>query len=242
MRERTPLLAAKAKRASWFFVWTLGGILAIEQLDIQSNILLLVVGLIGAALVVTFRVPLENLGARYFSDVYVPFKMGDLIRVKEYAGKVIEINSMSTILLTEDNKMVSIPNSNLIREIVTNSSPQAWKEVVIPIELGSEIDIAEFESALLKRVNKLRLHLDGRFPPLLTTKTRSAQSTELSLVVMIRRPEERDSIVTELNKRIAEVINAARRKKEEKQKREEANIEKYPVKNSAPTSSARSFA
>jgi small conductance mechanosensitive channel len=217
MSERTPLIAAQARRVSWFVVWAIGAILAIEQLGIQSNILLLVVALLGAALVVTFRIPLENLGAKYFSDVYVPFKVGDLIRVKDQSGKVVEINSMSTILLTPDNQLVSIPNSNLIHEVVMNLTPQVWREIAIPVQIGSDIDLAEFESALIKRVNKLKLHLDNRFPPLLTTKTRSAQSTELTLTVMIRQPEERDSITTELNKRIAETISAIQAQKKHAQ-------------------------
>ena len=86
MSERTPLLAAQARRVCWFVVWAIGGILAIEQLGIQSNILLIVVALLGAGLVVAFRVPLENLGAKYFSDVYVPFKVGDSIEVNGRSG------------------------------------------------------------------------------------------------------------------------------------------------------------
>jgi small-conductance mechanosensitive channel len=213
MSERSPLLAAQARRVCWFVVWAIGAILAIEQLGIQSNILLLVVALLGGGLVVTFRIPLENLGAKYFSDVYSPFKVGDLIKVKDQSGKVVEINSMSTILLTEDDRLVSIPNSNLIHEVVTNLTPQAWREVAVPIEIGSEIDLAEFESALLKSINKLKIHLDSRFPPLLTMKRRTTQSTELTLTVMLRRPELRDSIITEVNKRIANTINTMQTQK-----------------------------
>jgi small conductance mechanosensitive channel len=213
MNERTPLFAAQARRISWFVVWAIGGILAIEQLGIQSEILLLVVALIGAGLVVTFRVPLENLGAKYFSDVYVPFKVGDSIQIADRSGKVVEVNPMSTILLTSDDQLVSIPNSNLIHEVVTNLTPQAWREITIPIQLGSQTDLAEFESALLKSINKLKLHLDSRFPPFLTTKARTTESTEVTLTVMIRRPEERDSVITELNKRISETIIVVQKQK-----------------------------
>lgn len=215
--ERTPLFAAQARRILWFVVWTVGGILALEQLGVQSNILLLVVGLTGIGLVITFRQPLENLGAKYFSDVYVPFKMGDSIQVKNVSGKVIEINPMSTILLTSDDQLVSIPNSDLIHEIVTNLTPQAWRQIAIPIQLSGEMNLAEFESALLKSVNKLRLHLDSRFPPFLTTKSRTSQSTEVILTIMIKSPEERDSVISELNRRIAETVDSLR-KAESKEK------------------------
>jgi small-conductance mechanosensitive channel len=212
MRNNTPLVAAQTKRTGWLIVWAIGAILAIEQLPINSVILLIVVALLGAAVVVALRVPLENIGARYFSDVYVPFKIGDSVKVQNYAGKVVEINSMSTLLLTETDELVSIPNSLLVREVVVNATPQAWKEVTIPIAIGSGIDLASFENALLKSINKLKLHLDKRFPPLLSTKARGTQSTDLVLTVMIERPEQRDQITTEINKRVAEIMETSKTK------------------------------
>ena len=207
MSGSKPLAAAQAKRLSWILVWAIGAILAIEQLGVRSDILLLVVGLFGAGVIVGLRVPLENFGAKYFSDIYVPFKVGDSILVSNYSGKVVEINSMCTILLSDkDNQLVSIPNSILVREVVTNSTPQAWKELTIPISIANSIDLATFESEVLKSVNKLKLRLDKRFPPVLATKSRSAQSTDLSLTVMIRSPEERDALANEINKRVAEII------------------------------------
>jgi small conductance mechanosensitive channel len=213
MRESYPLLAAQARRVGWVIVWLIGIILAIEQLTPNSSILLLVVGLSGAGAIVALRVPLENIGAKYFQDVYIPFKIGDTISVQGHYGKVVEVNSVSTILLTEDDQLISIPNSVFVKDVVINSTPQAWKEVTIPIAIESSVDLAEFESAVLKSMSKLKIHLDRRFPPVLTTKSRGPQSTELTLTVMIQRPEERDAIVTEINKRVSEIMQTSQQKK-----------------------------
>ena len=213
MRQSVPLLVAQARRVVWFMVWFVGIILAIEQLGIRSDILLVVVGLLGGAALIALRVPLENIGAKYFSDVYVPFKVGDSITIMNQSGKVVEVNSITTILLTDDDRLVSIPNSAMISEVLLNSTPQAWKEVTIPIVIGSGIDLAAFESNVLKNFNKLRLHLDKRFPPVLTIKSRTPQSTELALTIMILRPEQRDTIVTEVNKRISEVMKTMQQQK-----------------------------
>lgn len=213
MKQSTPIVAAQMRRIVFLVVLAVGVIFAMESAGIPSDILLLVVGVAGAGAIVLTRQALENLGARYFSDVYVPFKVGDSISVKDYSGKVIEVNAMATILLGEDDRLVSIPNAVLLREVVVNSTPQAWKEVTIPLSVGSDVDLPAFESALLKSASKLRLHLDRRFPPVLTTKARGAQSTELALTLMIRRPEEREAIVSEMNKRIAETMEEARGRK-----------------------------
>jgi small conductance mechanosensitive channel len=206
MRQSMPLVAALVRRSVRLLIWLIGGILAIEELVVRSDILLLIVALFGIGVILTVRGALENAGAKYFADVYIPFKLGDSIRVRGHSGKVIEINSMSTILLGDDNSLISIPNSVFMKEEVINTSPQAWKEVIIPITIRSDIDLATFESAVLKSVNKLKPHLDNRFPPVMTMKSKGGQSTELSLSVMVRRPEQRDAIMAEVNKRIAELM------------------------------------
>jgi small conductance mechanosensitive channel len=209
MRQSYPLLAAQARRVGWVVIWLIGIILAIEQLGINSTILLLVVAIAGVGTVVAIRVPLENIGAKYFQDVYIPFKIGDSISVQGHFGRVVEVNSVSTILLTDDDQLISIPNSVFVKEIVVNSTPQAWKEVTIPIAIGSDVDLADFEASIMKSLGKMKLHLDKRFPPVVTTKTRGPQKTELILTVMIQRPEERDTIVTEINKRVSEIMQTA---------------------------------
>lgn len=213
MRPSMPLVAVQARRAGWLIVWVVGLVLAIQQLGVNSTILLLAIGLGGVALLIALRGPLENFAARYFSDVYLPFQVGDTIRASGHLGKVIEVNSMSTILLGDDDTLVAIPNSAFLKEPVVNTTPQAWKQLVIPIAIGGSIDLPEFESATLKSVNKLRAHLDDRFPPILSTRSRTPQSTELALTVMIRDPAERDAVAAEVNRRVSDVLKSLQRRR-----------------------------
>ncbi|MEM2340036.1 MAG: mechanosensitive ion channel family protein [Candidatus Bathyarchaeia archaeon] len=209
----TPLLAIHAKRIAWVSIWSIGIIFALEQLGLRIDLLLLIVGLLGAAAIVANFDTLRNLSSKYFSDVYIPFKVGDFIKVCGQSGKVIEINPMSTILLTENEELVSIPNSIFLREIVVNATPHVWKEVAIPIVIDSSIDLAEFESEVIKSCNKLRLHLDERFPPIITVKSREPKSTSLILTLMIKDPDRKEAIVSEVNLRVAEIIQRMRRGK-----------------------------
>jgi hypothetical protein len=98
----------------------------------------------------------------------------------------------------------------MIRDVVVNVSPQAWKEVTVPVTIGGSVDLPSFESDLLKSLSKLRIRLDARFPPVLSTKARSAQSTDLILTLMIRRPEDRETITADVNKRVTEVLDRTR--------------------------------
>jgi small conductance mechanosensitive channel len=210
MRQSTPQMAGTARRLAVVVVALIGGTLALQALGVDPDVLLLVIGLLGVTILVALRDPLSNYGAKYFSDIYTPFKVGDSILVQGVSGKVIEINAMTTVLLSENDQLISVPNVSMIRDVVVNTSPQAWKEVTIPVSISGNIDLPTFESDLLKTLSKLRARLDPRFPPVLTTKARSSQSTDLVLTLMIRRPEDRDALTVEVNKRLAEVLERTR--------------------------------
>ncbi|MGI0071150.1 MAG: mechanosensitive ion channel family protein [Thermoplasmata archaeon] len=210
MRASTPQMARAARRLTAGVVGVIGGTLALQQLGVNPDILLLVIALIGVTVLIALREPLSNYGAKYFSDLYTPFKVGDTILVQGVAGKVIEINAMTTVLLSDNDQLISVPNAAMIRDVVVNTSPQAWKEVTIPVAISGNVDLPTFESELLKSLSKLRTRLDPRFPPVLTTKSRTPQSTDITLTLMLRRPEDRDPITLEANKRLTEVLERVR--------------------------------
>lgn len=210
MRRSNPQVTGAARRTGFAIVWLVGIVFAVQELGVSVTILLLVILLLGIAVIVALRQPLENYGAKYFADVYSPFKLGDTIRVGERSGKVIEINAMTTVLLSEDDHLIALPNSLFLREAVVNLTPQAWKELTVPFSLAGSVDIPAFESDMMKTLAKLRARLDRRYPPVFTTRARSAQSADLVLTVMVRRPEDREPVLAEVNRRLTEAMGKAR--------------------------------
>jgi small conductance mechanosensitive channel len=210
VRATAPQLARVARQFTIGAIAVIGATLALQALGVNPAIIFVIIALLAATALIALRGVLGNYGAKYFSDMFVPFKIGDTIQVRGVEGKVIEINPMTTVLLTESDQLVSVPNDAMLREIVVNTSPQAWKEVVVPVTIGGNVDLAAFESDVLKSLTKLRTRLDPRFPPVLTTKSRTSQSTDLILTLMLRRPEDRDSIAQEANKRMGEILDRNR--------------------------------
>ncbi len=210
MTASTPQATGAAQRLGLVVVWLVGGTLAAQELGLSTDVVLLVIALFGGAALIALHEPLSNYAAKYFTDLYTPFKVGDVIEVQGQTGKVIEINAMTTVLLTEGDRLVSLPNALLIREVVVNHTPLAWKEVTIPISLGGHVDLAAFEADLRKTLSKLRARLDPRFPPIVATKGQSPQATDLVLTLMLRRPEERDAVTVEANRRVSEVLGRTR--------------------------------
>ncbi len=206
MRRSVPQVATGLGRAVAVAVWVAGAVFAVSELGVSTDILLLLVGLAGVAVLLGLRGALENLGAKYLSDVYVPFKVGDTVEVHGQSGKVIEINPMSTVLLSERDRLVSVPNAYFLREAVVNTTPEAWKEVVIPFTIGPAVDLPSLESEVRRTVGKMRSRLDARYPPLLSIKSRTSQSTGLVLTLMLRYPEDRDAIMTEATQRLSDTL------------------------------------
>ena len=206
MMKSRRLITLQARRLIEALIWLFGILFALEQVGLGIDVLLLIIGLVGIAAIVASRDTLQNLFSKYFSDLYLPLSIGDSVKVGEYSGRIIEMNLMNTIILTEKEEIVIVPNALFNREIVTNTTPQAWKEVNIPIVISNEIDVPEFESEVIRSCNKIRHHLDQRFPPIITVKAKETKSTEIVLTLMIKEPGMKEAITSDVNSRITEIV------------------------------------
>ncbi len=53
--------------------------------------------------------------------MFKPFKVGDIIEAQGKKGKVRDIQIFNTVLISENDKIIIIPNSILSNEIIENS-------------------------------------------------------------------------------------------------------------------------
>jgi small-conductance mechanosensitive channel len=73
-----------------------------------------------------------------------PFKSGDKIQVGNYYGEVVEIGLRCTRIVTPDDNLVSIPNSDIMNSSVSNansgeSNCQVAAEIYLPIDVDTAI-------------------------------------------------------------------------------------------------------
>jgi len=73
------------------------------------------------------------------------------------------------------------------------------------------VDLPELERAVLKSRNKISLRLDPRFPPVLSVKSRTSQSSELSLTLKVRESEKKGEISTEIKQRISTILETIKK-------------------------------
>jgi small-conductance mechanosensitive channel len=104
----------------------------------SSAVLALIFGL-------AFSAPLGNLGAGILLAFTQPVRLGDRISVGDVTGQAEQITLIHTVLLTDDDKRVFIPNTQMVSSVVVNRTIQDPRRIVsvnLPVALGASVDRA----------------------------------------------------------------------------------------------------
>ena len=113
----------------------LGIVLMLPSFGVDWTGLLTLVGVGGLAISLSLQDLLKNVVAGIYILMEQPFRIGDRISVKEVTGTVQGIELRTTILCTEENLQVVVPNSLVLNEIVTNRSASNLQRQVITVRI-----------------------------------------------------------------------------------------------------------
>ena len=83
----------------------------------------------GVAIGLALQGALSNFAGGLMLLLFKPFSVGDYIETADESGTVAEISVIYTILLTPDNKRITIPNGTLLNSTITNYSSEATRRV-----------------------------------------------------------------------------------------------------------------
>ncbi len=93
---------------------------------------------------------LQNVISNFFSGLIImferPIKVGDRIEVNEVDGDVLEIGARATVVLTNDNIAIIVPNSKFITENVVNWKYNDGKvrfRIPVGVAYGSDVRLVE---------------------------------------------------------------------------------------------------
>lgn len=97
-------------------------VLSILQLDKAVTSILAGAGILGLALAFAF----QDIAANFMSGIFIsfrkPLKVGDIVEVKDYMGKVKEVNLRDTVVETFQGQTVIIPNKEVFQNPIENYS------------------------------------------------------------------------------------------------------------------------
>jgi small conductance mechanosensitive channel len=117
-------------------------IAAINQLGVQTASLIALVGAAGLAVGLALQGSLANFASGVLIVLFRPYKVGDFIEGAGIAGSVEEVQILTTVLKTGDNKRVIVPNSQIMGATITNYSANETRRVdlVIGVSYDDNLD------------------------------------------------------------------------------------------------------
>jgi small conductance mechanosensitive channel len=109
-------------RLYYYGVLAFGVITALDTAGMDVGALVAGLGLTGFALGFALKDVLSNFVSGIMLLAYRPFHIGDVIEMGEFLGRIETIRIRDTLVRTADGRLVIIPNTKLITEVVVNHS------------------------------------------------------------------------------------------------------------------------
>ncbi len=110
------------------------------------------------------------------------FKVNDYVEIGDYAGSVKEIKLLHTVLVTPDNKTITIPNKTVFSSNITNYSVYKVRRLDLEYGIDYESDVEKAKKILLDLALSSPLVLRDPAP---MTVVKSLKDSEISILVRV---------------------------------------------------------
>jgi small conductance mechanosensitive channel len=117
-------------------------IAAIGAIGIQTTSFIAIFGAAGLAVGLALQGSLSNFASGVLIVLFRPYRVGDWIDAAGISGGVEQVQILTTILKTGDNKQIIVPNSQIMNSIITNYSANDTRRVdmVVGVSYSDDID------------------------------------------------------------------------------------------------------
>jgi small conductance mechanosensitive channel len=121
---------------------------ALSTLGINTTNFLAIFGAAGLAIGLALKDSLSNFAAGVMLVFFRPFKSGDFIEAAGISGTVVSIRIFNTVLKTGDNRIITVPNSLVYADPITNFSAEEIRRIDLVIGIGYDDDIARAKALI----------------------------------------------------------------------------------------------
>jgi len=128
-------------------------IAALGTLGVNTTSFAAIIGAAGLAVGLALQGNIANFGAGVVLLFLRPFKVGDFVEAGGAVGVVDTIGIFNTTFKTGDNRVIIVPNSNIIGGNITNYSREAIRRIDLVIGVGYEDDLKLVKSTLEEILN-----------------------------------------------------------------------------------------
>ena len=123
-------------------------IAAIGQLGIQTTSFIAIFGAAGLAVGLALQGSLSNFAAGVLIVLFRPYRVGDFIEAAGISGVVEQVQILTTVLRTGDNKQIIVPNGQIMDSIITNYSANETRRVDMVVGVSYDDDLDKVRSTI----------------------------------------------------------------------------------------------
>ncbi len=116
-------------------------IAALDTLGVKTTAVIAVLGAAGLAVGLALQGSLSNFAAGVMLIVLRPYKVGDLVAIDKYLGRVEAIKVFNTVVVTADHREVTIPNAQIIAKPIENLTVLGRRRVDLVVSVAQSSDL-----------------------------------------------------------------------------------------------------
>ena len=128
-------------------------IATISQIGIQTTSLIAIMGAAGLAVGLALQGSLANFAAGVLIVLFRPYRVGDWVEAAGISGSVEQVQILTTMLKTGDNKIIIVPNGQIMSSIITNYSANNTRRVDLTIGVSYDDDLDKVRSTIKSLVD-----------------------------------------------------------------------------------------
>ncbi|MEA5476652.1 mechanosensitive ion channel domain-containing protein [Pseudanabaena galeata UHCC 0370] len=186
-----------------YLLITLSSVIILQTAGIDLSSLAVIAGVVGIGI----GFGLQNIASNFISGLVLLFeqtiKVGDYVEIGELKGTIEKISIRSTIIRTEDDLFVIVPNQRFIENNTVNWSYAGHTcRIHIPVSVAYDTDLLVLTEALLTSARHEPRVLSNP-PPEVWFLAFGRESLEFELLVWIDDPDANEPIRSSINFRIA---------------------------------------
>jgi small conductance mechanosensitive channel len=123
-------------------------IVALDTLGIKTTAVLAVLGAAGLAIGLALQGSLSNFAAGVMLIVLRPYKVGDLVVIGKYLGRVDAIKVFNTVVITADHREVTIPNGGIIAAPIENLTVLGRRRLDLVVSVQHATNLADVKRTI----------------------------------------------------------------------------------------------
>jgi small conductance mechanosensitive channel len=143
-----------------YTIYALAVTLILNELGINITAIAVSLGIVGIAVGFAARDTISNFISGLFVLGDKSFKVGDIIEISDQKGKVTIMGFRVTKLVTPDNNIITIPNSNFSKNVFINHTLLEGKRVDLDVNIPYNIKVEDISESFKELTSGFKWALD----------------------------------------------------------------------------------